>query len=96
MKVAQIFGNFLGYFEVCHFILKSYYGYFCGQYWKIWVNFDSSIWSGLGLNVFYNYDVFVERAPVFFHCVCWRAFARLIQCDEMVRLFFNIWPFAAM
>ena len=38
---AQIFGNFLGYFEVCHFILKRNFAYFCGQYLKIWVNFQS-------------------------------------------------------
>ena len=38
VKVAQIFGNFLGYFEVCHCIIKSYFGFFLRKCWKIWVN----------------------------------------------------------
>ena len=45
IEVAQIYANFMSSFEVCHFIIKSYFGYFWGQYWKIWVNCGSSIWS---------------------------------------------------
>ena len=45
INAAQILGNFLGYSQECNFKIKIYFGYICGQYWKIWVNFYSSIWS---------------------------------------------------
>ena len=32
IKVAQIFGNFLGYFKVYNYIIKIYFAYFLGQY----------------------------------------------------------------
>ena len=53
VKVAQIFGNFLGYFEVCHCIIKSYFGFFLRKCWKIWVNVYSitkSHWSQVSFN----------------------------------------------
>ena len=31
INVVQIFGKFLGYFEVCHYIINNYFGYFLGQ-----------------------------------------------------------------
>ena len=31
-KVAQILGDFLGYFEKCHFMGINFYGYFWGNF----------------------------------------------------------------
>ena len=44
-KAAQILLNFLGYFKVCHFCRNNCFGYFLGNYWKIWVTIYSSIRS---------------------------------------------------
>ena len=30
INVVQIFGKFLGYFEVCHYIINNYFDYFFG------------------------------------------------------------------
>ena len=45
IKVAQIFANFFVYFEVCQFLRKYNLGFTLGNCWKIWVTFNSNIWS---------------------------------------------------
>ena len=47
-KQAQIFGNFWDNFDVCHFLIKTYFGYFLSFNFKIWVTFNSNIWSHCG------------------------------------------------
>jgi len=44
-KVAQIFGNFLGYCEMHYFVNKNYHASFLGIVWKICATFNSNIWS---------------------------------------------------
>ena len=44
-KVAQIFDDFLGYDEKHHFLIKSCFGSFLGNGFKIWASFSSNIWS---------------------------------------------------
>ena len=33
-KVAQLLGNFLGYYKTFIFQVKTYFGYFLGNFWK--------------------------------------------------------------
>ena len=44
-KVAQIFNDFLGYFENIKFYVKIAVPTFLGNYVKIWASFYSNIWS---------------------------------------------------
>ena len=44
-KVAQIVGEFLGYFGKWHYLSKSCRGYFWGNHWRNWAPFNSNIWS---------------------------------------------------
>ena len=41
IKVAQIFGNFLGFFEVCHYIIKKLLWFLLGPVKQNWVKFSS-------------------------------------------------------
>ena len=41
IKVAQIFGNFLGFFEVCHYIIKKLLWFLLGPVKQNWVKFLS-------------------------------------------------------
>ena len=38
-NVAQFLGDFLGYFNMHHFLSKTGCGYFWATFWKIWANF---------------------------------------------------------
>ena len=44
-KVAQIFGNFLGYCEKHYSVSKNCCGSFLDIVWEIWTTFYSNIWS---------------------------------------------------
>ena len=44
-KVAQIFGNLLGYSEKHYFVSKNCCGSFFALAWEIWATFYSKIWS---------------------------------------------------
>ena len=44
-KVAQIFGNFLGYCEKHYSVSKNCCGSFLDIVWEIWATFFSNIWS---------------------------------------------------
>ena len=45
IKVALTFVDILGYFEVCQFLRKDPLGFFLGYCWKIWVTYNSNVWS---------------------------------------------------
>ena len=44
-KVAEIFGNFLGYCEKHYFVSRNCCGYLLAIVWKMWATFYSNIWS---------------------------------------------------
>ena len=44
-SVAQILGNFLGHFQIWHFLSKNCWGEVLGNFWKNLVPFYSNIWS---------------------------------------------------
>ena len=44
-KYLVIFGTIL---DVCHFLIKTYFSYFLSFNFKIWVTFNSNIWSHCG------------------------------------------------
>ena len=66
-KVAQLFGDFLGYFEKYHFLSKNCRGYFGSTFEKFGLLFYSIIiiwshWLTFGSILFFvNEEVSVER-----------------------------------